>query len=426
MEKEPRYGEQPEQYEVLEYIRPEHLEKIREAFDRAGIKGALEQMERLWIGNKIDQKEIIKWLTRRQLDFLPDPTELRSALDHTKEIMRGVSTPCITYPSGLTLIFYPIYDGRPSLETFCGTYHAELIIPTKYDPAGKKYHLPLNAGTIAKILSPATKNLAKFPSDLEFTFSDRFACGYESEIFKKWFVLVNFEKLQQSEQNIFGILHELSHVYDLDMEDRLVRQACESKNAEDLIAYDEAIMGASGYITAIRNDLKKLQKIDPELLNTIYREVSQLPEEYRPARTSILLLSIFEPALGHDQRQQLIYSLLTKLTIFHEQSANTKAAMMYFYLRENENGGVTLNFSSSKQVMNLYHEALETYAKGRQEPHFHKSFSAESREAWDGVKAIRSRLLIIQEISSIFGEKLMEILKEQDCLQPPIETTKKN
>ena len=332
-----------------------------------------------------------------------DEIRERVRIERDRTIETGVVGPVVfAYPSGLAVEFRPVFDGRPSIESFTGLYTGSLVIPKEYDKERKQ---DMNDDAIQRRLGEAEKRISLQPKIIENTLSDpakrklsygqyvevvlsnHFSVAYD-DLKQQWIISVDQDALKDSERNVFAIFHELGHVPYMAFEDELLPAALQKesklggKSFETL--YDNFIKGASGYISAMREDLAKL---DPGLLQTLEQQIKEAVKyksgEYRPGKASSVLRRQKREAgaAGETSKQDLIQSVLTKLSIFAERMADARAAALAHRLRQ-KHGGVDLEFDNSDDMKKFYHQALDSYVQTHSEPRFHTGLREHTRKGY--------------------------------------------
>ena len=148
--------------------------------------------------------------------------------------------------------------------------------------------------------------------------------------------------------------------------------------------YDNFIKGASGDIAAMREDL---QTLDPELLRVLETQIKETttykPGKYGPKNASSVLRRQQREAsaAGDTDKQEIMQSVLTKLSIFAERMADARAAALAHRLRQ-KHGGVDLEFDNSDDMKSFYHQALDSYAQTHSEPRFHTGLREHTRKGY--------------------------------------------
>lgn len=332
---------------------------------------------------------------RRPDDRIETGDEIRERIKTERErtIEGGTVGPVVfAYPSGLAVEFRPVFDGKPSLESFTGLYTGFLVVPKEYDKerkrdmndeaiqqrldeAGKR--ISLQPRMVKPTLSEPAQRRLSYEQHIEVVLSNHFSVAYD-DLQQQWIVSVDQNALKDSERNVFAIFHELGHVPYMAFEDELLLAALKVENKlggksfETL--YDNFIKGASGYIAAIREDL---EKFDLDLLQTLEQQIKEATKykvgEYGSGKVSSVIRRQRRKAegMGDIARQEIMQSILTKLSIFAERMADARAAALAHRLRQEKQGGIDLEFETLDDMKSFYHQALDSYAQSHSEPRFH-------------------------------------------------------
>jgi Zn-dependent peptidase ImmA (M78 family) len=321
------------------------------------------------------KKEIIfaesKKIKERAKDRIITSEEIEQILNKEKESkLYGYSSRIFVYPSGLILEFEPVFYGKSHIETFSGFYTCNLIIPEKYKLEGEQKlsneliqkqleegkKLPLEPKILENTLSEKAKGKIPLNQKVGFVFSKEFAVGYYSPI-ARWIVLVDEKALEESERNIFPILHELGHIPYSILEDELIAASLQKDN-KIVKYYEEFIGGASNFIFALRKDFKKIDsKIKNKIIETLKNKIGNSHEVIK----KILIKEMKKAQISGDRAtEKNIQSVLKSLLVFGERMADARAVLFARQLREK---GINLGFETQTELIDFYKEALESYAK---------------------------------------------------------------
>lgn len=342
---------------------------------------------------------------RRPEDRIETADEIRERvrIERDRTIEAGVVGPVVfAYPSGLAVEFRPVFDGKPSIESFTGLYTGSLVVPKEYDKerkqdmsddavqrrlgeAGKR--ISLQPRIVEPTLSGPAKRKLSYGQYVEVVLSNHFSVAYD-DLIQQWIVSIDQNALKDSERNVFAIFHELGHVPYMAFEDELLPAAFQEesklggKSFETL--YDNFIKGASGYIAAMREDL---QRLDSELFQALETQIKEATKyksgEYRPGKASSVLRRQKREAgaAGDTDKQEIMQSVLTKLSIFAERMADARAAALAHRLRQ-KHGGVDLEFDTLDDMESFYHQVLDSYAQTHSEPRFHTGLREHTKKGY--------------------------------------------
>ncbi len=205
---------------------------------------------------------------RRPDDRIETGDEIRERVktERQRTIETGVVCPVVfAYPSGLAVEFSPVFDGKPSINSFTGLYTGSLVIPKEYDKKRKQdmsdnavqqrlgeaeRRISLQPKIIENTLSGVAKHKLSYGQYVEVVLSNHFSVAY-NDLQQQWIISVDQNALKDSERNVFAIFHELGHVPYMAFEDELLSAAFQEESKRDgksfETLYDNFIKGASGY-----------------------------------------------------------------------------------------------------------------------------------------------------------------------------------